>query len=470
MTATYRTSAAGGGTTLTADRTTSITALCGDLLIVICNASTNTNAAPTCTDDCADGRGTYSLIGTAAWQTGVNMGSVFVRQAPVVPTASGGDVVTVTVATGSNDAAEIVIVAYKGMSKFGTSAIRSSGFQANQASGGTPTPVLNQNALTGNPTICGVFSSDTTTSPNASWTERQDVSQATPTTALEVATRDSGFTSTSIAFAATQSSDFGSFAIELDSTFTEAAFLGTYPTTATAMHNAAGGTWVGGYPCNDASGNLAAQFGSAALVATSLTYSQAGAILASSAVKGTSALTSSSTVYRANTDDVVFAVLLNLSATGAGGTSLQLGQAGCFVIDTSIGVSGADFVLTAVDVGSAHTTTLYLKNVPTTGWILIMALAERSAAKTRFALITGGTTWIGAEGSLASFGALTSASGWGFGNGASTDVIDHLWVGNGAGAATGLSAGLKTAIEGVATALNVAAAATTSNLLLLGVG
>jgi hypothetical protein len=31
MTATYRTSAAGGGTTLTADRTTSITALCGDL-------------------------------------------------------------------------------------------------------------------------------------------------------------------------------------------------------------------------------------------------------------------------------------------------------------------------------------------------------------------------------------------------------------------------------------------------------
>jgi hypothetical protein len=102
---------------------------------------------------------------------------------------------------------------------------------------------LSQAALTGNPTLAAVASGDTTTTPPASWTERQDASQSTPTTALEVCTRDSGFTGTTITFGATQSTVYASMAIELDSSV--APTLVT-PTTGIATAAAAAPTVVRG--------------------------------------------------------------------------------------------------------------------------------------------------------------------------------------------------------------------------------
>lgn len=215
MAATYRTSAAGGGTSGTTNRTVTITPAVGDLLICFAALSGNTGWSPTMTDDNPSSAG-WALVGVCRWSASANLMACWVRKALMANTTS----TIITAVTGSNTAGELVVVAYSGMTRVGINAIRQWGGQENQAASGTPTPALPFACITGNPTLWAVASGDTTTSPNASWTERQDVSQATPTTALEVATRDSGFTGTSVAAAATQSTVFASMLVELDSSST----------------------------------------------------------------------------------------------------------------------------------------------------------------------------------------------------------------------------------------------------------
>lgn len=213
MAATYRTSAAGGSSSGTSNRTVTITPAVGDLLIIVCFVAANTNDTPTCSDN--NGGGTYDLIliGNATIAAINYRMSLFIRQALMVNTTS----TVVTVATGSNTSGVVHAIAVSGMLRTGSQAVRSSGQQNNQAAA-APAPALNQNALTNNFTLSAVGSTDTTTSPNASWTERQDTSQTNDACALETNTRDSGFTGTTITFAAAQSSVFASMAIELDDT------------------------------------------------------------------------------------------------------------------------------------------------------------------------------------------------------------------------------------------------------------
>jgi hypothetical protein len=137
--------------------------------------------------------------------------SVFIRTALMANTTS----TVITVATGSNTSGCVVSVAISGMSRVGVDAVRSKGSQNNQAAG-TAAPVLNQSALTGNLTIVAHGSADTTTTEPTGWTERQDTSQSNDTVALEVATRNSGFTGTTITFGAASSTVFCSHALELD--------------------------------------------------------------------------------------------------------------------------------------------------------------------------------------------------------------------------------------------------------------
>lgn len=207
--ATYRATGQGGGTSGTSDRSTAYTPAVGDLLVVFVNVSDNANTTPTMSDSQG---GTYTRIGHAAWGSSAHSMSAFVRDQIVTSAVAH----TITAATGSNSAGQIIISSISGMFRAGSSAIRSFGKQENQATSTTPAPALNQNALTNNLTLAAVASGDTTTSPNASWTERFDTSQSTPTTALEVSSRNSGFTGTTITHGATQSTDFASMAIELD--------------------------------------------------------------------------------------------------------------------------------------------------------------------------------------------------------------------------------------------------------------
>lgn len=211
MAATYRTSVAGGTSSGTGNRTATITPAVGDLLIVYCFVAANTNDTPTCSD--SNGSGTYDRIDVMnASIASINYRlSVFIRTALMANTTS----TVITVATGSNTSGCVVSVAISGMSRVGADAVRSKGSQNNQAAG-TAAPVLNQSALTGNLTIVAHGSADTTTTEPTGWTERQDTSQSNDTVALEVATRNSGFTGTTITFGAASSTVFCSHALELD--------------------------------------------------------------------------------------------------------------------------------------------------------------------------------------------------------------------------------------------------------------
>ena len=212
--AAYARSTAGGGSGGTGNRSVTVTtAVSGSLLVAFVSESANLNTTQTMSDDHADGLGAWTRIGTALWGSSLNNSAVFVRNSLLGSTDTS---FVVTCESGSNTAGEIVVVEITGMSLAGSSAIRSSGSQADQASGTTPAPALNQSALTGNVTLAAVMSGDTTTSEASGWTERQDVSQANPTTALEVCTRDSGFTGTTITFGATCATTFAAWAIELD--------------------------------------------------------------------------------------------------------------------------------------------------------------------------------------------------------------------------------------------------------------
>ncbi len=208
MAITYRTSAAGGDTALTADRTVTITTVTDDLLVVFVSLSANTGLAATMTDNQG---GTYFLINSVLWSSSANSLLAFVRNTLV----TSGTSTVITCNSGSNTAGELVVIACAGSLRAGYAAIRSGGWQANQASG-TAAPVLNQAALTGNMTLAAVASGDTTTTEPTNWTERQDANQSTPTTALQVSTRDSGFTGTTITFGASTSTAFASYCLELD--------------------------------------------------------------------------------------------------------------------------------------------------------------------------------------------------------------------------------------------------------------
>lgn len=213
MAAAYRTSAADGASSGTGNRTCAITPAVGDLLVVFCNASGNTNATPTCSDN--NGSGTYTLITTALKNTSADTLSVFVRTALMVNTTS----TTVTVATGSNTAGEIVIVALSGMTQVGAAAVLQSAVQANQAASTTPAPAFSSSALTANVTLGAVANSTATaatmTEPT-NWTERQDVGQGSPNTGLEVVSRDSGFTGTTVTWGSASSTAFASVILEMN--------------------------------------------------------------------------------------------------------------------------------------------------------------------------------------------------------------------------------------------------------------
>jgi hypothetical protein len=133
----YRTSAVDGNTTTGTSPTATITPVAGDLFLVFCQATGNTNATPTCSD--GNTGGAYTLLFAEGSNTNGNYLSCFVRNNLLANTTS----TTVTVACGAHSAAEICVVAVSGAPVAGAAAIVQYGVQANQAASTTPAPALN---------------------------------------------------------------------------------------------------------------------------------------------------------------------------------------------------------------------------------------------------------------------------------------------------------------------------------------
>lgn len=91
--------------------------------------------------------------------------------------------------------------------------------QDNGAASGTPAVTFANNCLTGNAVQCAVANatSPATMTPPTSFTELWDsTGYSTPTTGMETAKIDSGFTSTTVTWGGTSASAFCAMAIELD--------------------------------------------------------------------------------------------------------------------------------------------------------------------------------------------------------------------------------------------------------------
>jgi hypothetical protein len=211
---TYRTSATGGSSTGTSNRTAVITPAVGDLFVVFVCVAANNNDVPTVTDN--NGSGTYDRI----WVVPITISAINYRLSCHVRTAKLANTTstTVTANTGSNTSGSVVVVALAGSPNAGAAAVRQSATQSDQAAG-TPAPAFSSAALTGNLTLGAVGNGTnpaTMTTPSG-WTERQDVGQASDAHGLEVVSRDSGFTGTTVTWGSSSASRFASGILELES-------------------------------------------------------------------------------------------------------------------------------------------------------------------------------------------------------------------------------------------------------------
>jgi hypothetical protein len=202
-------SAAGGGTSGSGDRGVSITPAAGTLLVACASLSGNAEAAPPLTDDQG---GSYALARRAPWGGGANNLLCYVREQLIASAVA----TRLTLDTTANTAGELAVIAYAGVQRTGATAIRQVASAEDRGASTAPSVTLPAAAAATNPTLFAVASGDTTTSPPAGWTERHDASQSSPMTALEIATRDGGFTGAALASPAAQSTGYAAIAIELD--------------------------------------------------------------------------------------------------------------------------------------------------------------------------------------------------------------------------------------------------------------
>lgn len=210
--ATYSSSAAGGGTSGTGNRSVSITSVANTLLVTFASVSGNTQTAPTMTDSQG---GAYTLVGQAYWSGGANNMFAFVRTSLVTSAVA----TTLTLNTNTNTAAEIEVLTFAGMTKTGTAAVKQIVSHGNLPASTLASIVFPSNVTTTDATIVAVASGDYTgigTDPPVGWTERRDTYQTAPITALEVATKNNGFTGTTITYNGTQDTSFAEMGIELD--------------------------------------------------------------------------------------------------------------------------------------------------------------------------------------------------------------------------------------------------------------
>ena len=187
----------------------SITPAVNTLLVAFASVSANTQTAPTMTDNQG---GTYTLVGQAYWLSSADNMFAFVRNTLV--TTSTATVITLD--TNTNTAAEIEVVAFAGMTRTGAAAVKQFTSHGNNTAVTVPVLTFSSNVTTTDATIVAVASGDNNAAPPSGWNERKDASQSSPVTCLETATRNSGFTGTTITYGGTQDTSYAEMALELD--------------------------------------------------------------------------------------------------------------------------------------------------------------------------------------------------------------------------------------------------------------
>lgn len=242
-----------------------------------------------------------------------------------------------------------------------------------------------------------------------------------------------------------------------------------YPQSAALMAAVAGGTWTSGagYLLNDASGNPASVFGSPAnLTATTLTYGNTGprgGIDKAIGFSATSSKMDGGNVFDVTTTDLIIKGCCFITSVGSLDRDMifKRASAGTAGYGFYKGISGnLNFFLTDSTPTTANCSVAY----PIGTWFAFMLVVDRSVNQIRLGVCPlGGSATVSGTGNIAGFASSTNAGSFvvggdgaiGTGNGADTGMLlSSLYAVSGSGVATGLSAGLSTAVKAFADAIN----------------
>lgn len=180
-------------------------------LIVIVVANTGNAVSVPPTDN--NSSGTYTQVSSSVKASSADRMTIYIRDTLITSASS----TTFTNAAGTTTGGGLAVLKVTGMTLTSAAAVVQVAGQSNVASG-TPAPVFGAAPLTTNPVIGAVFNATNpaTMTPRTSFTELADVGYATPTTGLEVMSRNSGETSTTQTWGSASGSAFCSNAIELN--------------------------------------------------------------------------------------------------------------------------------------------------------------------------------------------------------------------------------------------------------------
>lgn len=220
--------------TTTGTHTVTATPTVGDLIAIVV-ANDGFTAGSTVTDNNSGGAGAFTRICSALKATSADLLELHIRTALVVSGTS-----TIFSATGaSSTGGGITVYRITNMTRLGAAGARCFGTQANQASGGTPAPVLSLLPSTTNPIITAVFNATNvggvTARASPAYTRDTNLGHATPTEGMCVAHVNGSETTATITWGGTSASAFCSLAVEINgiSTFTQAmtatlSFIGAF--------------------------------------------------------------------------------------------------------------------------------------------------------------------------------------------------------------------------------------------------
>lgn len=190
-----------GGTVSTANvtsyATASFTPTVGELLVAVVHANGTVAAAPTMT--ASANSLTFSRITTTANKNGaIDTTYMFVAN-QLVPASPVAMTVTFVCTADAATGTIIGVAGISGMTLTGLTSVKQSAAVSGVAGGVAPVVTMSAAVNTNNPTIFAAFGTAANgfTAPTG-WTEQVDAVQATPVSSGGYASRDSGFTGTTV--------------------------------------------------------------------------------------------------------------------------------------------------------------------------------------------------------------------------------------------------------------------------------
>ena len=188
-------------------------ATAGDGILVFVNAVGNTNLAPTCKDDSG---GTYTLIGTAQYNTNGSTSSLFQRDQPVLVSGT----ITITVTTGSSTSSGFCVAPLRGWGKWSSAIIKQFGTQANGAAAGTPAPALGVAASGTNLVLSFIanLSNPAGVTDPSGFSRAQNTGNATGPLGMELDWQETGVNFNTVTWGGTSATAFAAWVVEIDGT------------------------------------------------------------------------------------------------------------------------------------------------------------------------------------------------------------------------------------------------------------